>query len=262
MASDSTTNDSLKISSAPLQEFHLFAELPIEIQLQIWEKAAQVPRMIDIDNLSGDRGPALLRTCRDSRAITRPKYQDFRATRIRDSVKVGFFVNISIDVFRVCQFNDEESHNRWQIVALLNIVSCRYPPWLNNAERLAISLSSETHGSYPNGFLEQSWRQLNMQFPALKELVLIMDSEKDVKLDDLVDIRGGPDKLGRIVERFGTSLKESQEEKGLLMFLKLSFMKGKNVPDPAPGLSEKDKRALWSRRVQFNGSRRVIPPKA
>jgi len=261
MASDGTATDSLDIIPAPLQEFHLFSKLPIELQLQIWEKAAQIPRMIDIDNLSGDHGPALLRTCRDSRAFTRPKYQDYRATRIRDSVKVGFFVNPAIDVFRVCQFDDDESHNRWQIVALLNIVSCRYPPWLNNAERLAISVSSETHGSYPDGFLEQSWRQLNKQFPGLKELVLIMDSEKDVKLEDLVDILEGPDKLGRIVERFCTSLKKSQEEKGLLKSLKLSFMKGKNVPDTAPDLSEKEKRALWNRLFQYQGIRGAMPTK-
>ena len=216
--------------------------------------------MIRIDDLSGDRGPALLRTCRDSRAVARPKYQDYRATRIRDSVKIGFFVNPSIDIFEVCQFGDEH-HDRWQIVALLNIISCRYPPWLNNAERLAISLSSEIHGGYPNGFLEQSWRQLNKQFPDLKELIIIIDAEKGLKLDELVDIEVGPDKLGKIKERFCASLKKNQDEKGLLRSLKLSLMKGKNNGDgglSARDLLDMEKSALSHRRVAYSGIRRSI----
>ena len=258
-AADRTTSDGCYIMAQPAQEFHLFPNLPIELRLQIWEKA-MLPRMIRADDLSGDRGPALLRTCRDSRAVTRPKYQDYRATRIRDSVKVGFFVNPSIDIFEVCQFDDEH-HNRWQIVALLNIISCRYPPWLNNAERLAISLSSDNHGGYPNGFLEQSWRQLNKQFPNLKELIIIMDSDRDVKLHELLAIQEGSDKLGKIKERFCASLKKNQEEKGLLKSLELSFVKGNNVG--VEGKSVRDpldmeKAASSYRHVAYNGVVRSI----
>ena len=254
MAAERATTDGRDVGTPPLQEFHLFPQLPIELRLQIWEKAIQ-PRMIRIDDLSGDRGPALLRTCRDSRAVARPKYQDYRATRIRDSVKVGFFVNPSIDIFEVCQFGDEH-HNRWQIVALLNIISCRYPPWLNNAERLAISLSSETRGGYPNSFLEQSWRQLNKQFPSLKELIIIMDAEKDTRFDEFVDIEGGADKLGKIKERFCASLRKSQEEEGLLKSLKLSLMKERDDGDgglSARDLLDMEKSASSHRRVVYNG---------
>jgi 2EXR family len=228
MTVDSIASESFDINPRPLQEFHLFPHLPIELRLQIWEKTVQ-PRMICIDDLSGDRGPAILRTCRDSRAVARPKYQDYRATRIQDNVRVGFLINPAIDVFEVCQFGDK-NRNRWQIVALLNIVACRYPVWLSTAERLALYLSSETHAGYPNGFLEQ--RLLSKQFPDLKELFVILDSEKDVKLDELVDVREGSDKQGRVKEKFCTSLWKNQEEKGLLKSLKLSFMR-LNVGDGA-----------------------------
>lgn len=210
--------------SVQLKQFHLFPELPTELRLQIWEKALQ-PRLVNIDDLSGDRGPSILRVNHESRRVSRPKYENFRATRVRDDENVGFFINPAMDVFSVCQFGEE--HNRWQIVALLNIISCRYPPWLNQARRLAISLSSETHSGYPNAFLEQSWRALNKQFPELKELAILMDSEMDVELDELLEIREGKDKLGRIVERFETGLKTAKEKHGLCKFLKLTFMRAK-----------------------------------
>jgi hypothetical protein len=206
MAADSTAGDSFGLNPPPLQEFHLFPQLPIELRLQIWEKTIQ-PRMICIDDLSGNRGPSILRTCRDSRAVSLPKYQDFRATRIRDNVRVGFFVNTSIDILEVCQFGDED-RNRWQIVPLLHIVACRYPKWLNGAKQLAIYLSSETHAGYPIRFLEQSWRLLDRQFPNLRELVVILDSKRDVQLDELVDVKVGKDKQGRVRERFCSSLRK------------------------------------------------------
>lgn len=232
--STSGNPDSCRIGTQPTR-FHLFLDLPTELRLQIWERALQ-PRLVNIDDLSGDRGPAILRVNRESRSVSRPKYKVFRATRVRDNEKVGFFINPSIDAFSVCQF--VEDHNRWQIVAVLNIISCRYPPWLNNAQRLAISLSSEVHSGYPSAILEQTWRALDKQFPDLKELVIIMDSEEQVKMDELVTIQPGKDKLGQIVQKFEDGLQMAKGQ-GLCKVLKLSFMRkpgGRMVEDQAPNV--------------------------
>jgi hypothetical protein len=90
---------------------------------------------------------------------------------------------------------------------------------------MALSISSEIHMKYPNGYVEATWKQLQSNFPNLKELVLFVDTERDVDLDELVKVEGeGPAKFGGMVERFGTSLKKFQDKAGLLKSLKLSFM--------------------------------------
>ena len=208
-------------ASTRLTEFPLFPQLPTELRLQIWERVIQ-PRLVNVDDLSGDRGPAILRVNRESRSLSRPKYEVYRATRVRDGEKVGFFINPSIDAFSVCEF--AEDHNRWQIVTVLNIISCRYPPWLNNAQRLAISLSSEVHSGYPKAIMEQTWRVLDNQFPDLKDLVIILDSAVDVEMDELVAIQPGKDSLGQIVETFEAGLQKAKVQ-GRCKVLKLSFMR-------------------------------------
>jgi hypothetical protein len=112
MAPNSITESSSILTAQPLEEFHLFGELPTELRLQIWGSTIK-SRIVRVDDLSGDHGPAILWTCQESRSVSRPLYQDYRATRVSDGVKVGFFINLDIDVFEVCNF-DDEYRNRFQ----------------------------------------------------------------------------------------------------------------------------------------------------
>jgi hypothetical protein len=231
MAEDPNTNGSSNsCNTAQLTEFHLFPALSIELRLHIWKHAIQ-PRLVNLDDLSGDRGPAILRVNRESRSVSRPKYEVYPTTRVREDkaghlrIKtVGFFINPAIDAFNVWQLIAD--HNRWDTVVDINdtISLCRYPPWLYSAQRLAISSPSESCSGHGGSILEKTWRALDKKFPDLKELIIILDSERYVKMDELVAIQPGKDQFGQIVEKSEAGLQKAKGQ-GLCEVLKLSFMR-------------------------------------
>jgi hypothetical protein len=175
--------------SQPLREFSKFPELPVELRLKIWEHVCFLGRDIDLiiatlgeleattgalkcyEFISSNSYPAILITCKQSRAVAMMHYRLSFGTfhkydNIRVSTPSSIYVNWECD--RICLMwpDDFKSHIDPAIAAAAFIKICSD----NKLRHIALNALQGAHWSYVD---------FTTKIPSLREVLLFGVSEAD-----------------------------------------------------------------------------------